>query len=110
MFSEIVRDRSLELIGRAYTSITVSDFSRYVGLPEAEAASLAAEQPGWEVTDRAPSVNKNSGIQSASSFGDDAKIGEKMICPMRRKPLEYKTVLAEKQLAQLTDFVAFLEK
>ena len=87
IISAIVRDRSLELISRAYTSISVSEFSKYIGMSEEEAASLATKEPGWTVNDR-----------------------EKLICPVRRQPVEHKTVLAEKQLTTLTDFVSFLEK
>ena len=83
----IVRGRSLELISRAYTSMSVSEFSRYVGMSEEEAISLAVKEPGWTFNDR-----------------------EKLISPVRGQPVEYKTVLAEKQLTTLTDFVSFLEK
>ena len=107
-FSEIVRDRSLELIGRAYTSISVSEFSRYIGLPEQEAVLLASKQPGWTVTDRA-TLSLKEGANPGNA-GDKGSPGEKLICPVRKQAGEHKTILAEKQLQQLTDFVAFLEK
>jgi len=84
---EIVRDRSIELISRAYTSISVSEFSKYIGMSEENAVSVALKETGWTVNDR-----------------------EKLICPVRRQPSEYKAMLAEKQLTTLTDFVSFLEK
>ena len=56
-------------------------------MSEEDAVSLAAKEPGWTVN-----------------------ISDKLICPVRRQPLESKTVLAEKQLTTLTDFVSFLEK
>ena len=87
LISETVRERSFELIGRAYTSISVSEFSKYIGMPEEDAVSLALKEPGWTVNDR-----------------------EKLICPVRRQPTECKTVQAEQQLTTLTDFVSFLEK
>ena len=85
--SEVVRDRSIELISRAYTSISVSEFSKYIGMPDEDAVILALKEPGWTVNDR-----------------------EKLICPVRRQLPENKTVLAEKQLSTLTEFVSFLEK
>ena len=87
LIPEIVRDRSVELISRAYTSISVSEFSKYIGMSEDDAVSLALKEPGWTVNDR-----------------------EKLICPVRKQLSEYQTVLAEKQLTTLTDFVSFLEK
>ena len=85
--AEVVRDRSIELISRAYTSISVSEFSKYIGIPDEDAVSLALKEPGWTFNDR-----------------------EKLICPVRKQLPENKTVLAEKQLSTLTDFVSFLEK
>lgn len=84
---EIVRDRSIELISRAYTSISISEFSKYIGMSEDQAHTQALKVPGWTVNDR-----------------------EKLIYPVRRQPTEYQNVLAEKQLTTLTDFVSFLEK
>ena len=83
----MVRDRSIELISRAYTSISVSEFSKYIGMPDEDAVILALKEPGWTVNDH-----------------------EKLICPVRRQLPENKTVLAEKQLSTLTEFVSFLEK
>jgi len=84
---ESVRERSFELIGRAYTSISVTEFSKYIGVPEQEAVSLALKEPGWTVNEQ-----------------------EKLICPVRRQPTECTTVQAEQQLTTLTNFVSFLEK
>ena len=85
--AEIVRDRSIELISRAYTSISISEFSKYIGMSEDKAHTQALKVPGWTINDR-----------------------EKLIYPVRRQPTEYQNVLAEKQLTTLTDFVSFLEK
>jgi len=83
-----VRQQSLDLVGNAYTSIKVSDFSRLVGCPnEAEAVTLALSQPGWTL--------------------DPDKVH---ICPERKKAPTIPTPAAEDQLDQLTQFVAFLEK
>jgi len=83
-----VRQQSLDLVGSAYTSIKVSDFSRLVGCPiEAEAVTLALAQPGWTL--------------------DSDKTH---ICPERKKAPTIPTPAAEEQLDQLTQFVAFLEK
>ena len=87
LITESVRERSFELIGRAYTSISVSEFSKYIGVPEQEAVSLALKEPGWTVNEQ-----------------------EKLICPVRRQPTECTTVQAEQQLTTLTNFVSFLEK
>jgi hypothetical protein len=36
----------VSLVSQAYTSITLQDFARYVGLPENESAVLALQQSG----------------------------------------------------------------
>lgn len=87
MISDRVRERSLDLVSNAYTSIAVTDFSRLVGLSELDAIALALEQPGW-------TCDKATG----------------MVCPERRKPKEISSIPAEEQLSKLTDFVTFLEK
>jgi len=84
---ETVRERSFELIGRAYTSISVSEFSKYIGMTEEDAVSMALKEPGWTVNHQ-----------------------EKLICPVRRQQTELTTVQAEQQLTTLTNFVSFLEK
>ena len=85
--TETVRERSFELIGRAYTSISVSEFSKYIGMTEENAISIALKEPGWTVNHQ-----------------------EKLICPVRRQQTELTTVQAEQQLTTLTNFVSFLEK
>ena len=65
----------------------MSEFSKYIGMSDEDAVSLALKEPGW-------TVNEN----------------EKLICPVRKQLPENITVLAEKQLSTLTDFVSFLEK
>ena len=82
-----MRERSFELIGRAYTSISVTEFSKYIGMPENESLSLAIKEPGWTVNEQ-----------------------ERLIYPVRRQPTELTTVQAEQQLTTLTNFVSFLEK
>ena len=53
-------------------------------MSDEDAVSLALKEPGWTVNDR-----------------------EKLICPVRKQLPENQTVLAEKQLSTLTDFVSF---
>ena len=48
LFSVRVRDHFVSLVGLSYTSISMKDFSGYVGLPEKEAYALALQQPGWK--------------------------------------------------------------
>lgn len=84
--ADATRDRAVELIGRAYTSITLSDFARHVGLPKAEASELVKRETGW-------SVDPESG----------------MVLPVRRPVLDVAPPPSEEQLRVLTDFVTSLE-
>jgi len=86
-----VRERAIELVGEAYTSIKVSDFAQMVGCPATtdsaqEGAAELARSVGWTVTD------------------------EGMVCPVRKVAPVAPSLAAEQQLDKLTDFVAFLEK
>merc|ERR1712025_901906 len=82
-----VRQKSLELVSRAYSSISVENFSKYVGVNEKEAVQIASNEPGWLL-----------------------KEDEQLIYPAERKQDEDAPAQSEKQLASLTDFVSFLEK
>ena len=86
-----MRERAIELVGEAYTSIKVSDFAQMVGCPATtdsaqEGAAELARSVGWTVTD------------------------EGMVCPVRKVAPVAPSLAAEQQLDKLTDFVAFLEK
>jgi hypothetical protein len=41
----------LELVGLSYTSLSLADFSVFVGLTETEALALAHQQLGWKFED-----------------------------------------------------------
>ena len=86
-FSERTRSRSVSLVSQAYSSISLEEFSNYVGLSELDAGQLATQQPGW-------------------SFDSQ----NKLILPAKMAVKETETVPSEQQLHLLTDFVAFLEK
>ena len=77
----------MRLVSQAYSSISLAEFSSFVGLSELEAGELAAQQPGWSLDPQ-----------------------EKIIIPARIEVKETETIPSEQQLHLLTDFVAFLEK
>ena len=92
-----MRERAIELVGEAYTSIKVSDFAQMVGCPCPATAAVAegggggaaaqlARSVGWTVTD------------------------EGIVCPVRKVAPAAPSLAAEQQLDKLIDFVAFLEK
>ena len=82
----------MNLVGRAYSTISLSDFAVYVGMPAADEAGvleLVRSQPG------------------GSWLYDPAS---KMVTPQRRPGPEVKVAPSEEKLRQLVDFVAFMEK
>ena len=85
--TEKTRLRFVTLVSQAYTSISLADFAKYVGLSELEAGKLAAEQPGW-------------------TYDTENRV----IRPVKAEVKETETIPSEQQLHLLTDFVAFLEK
>jgi hypothetical protein len=85
--AEKTRERFVTLVSEAYTSISLGDFSNYVGLSEVEAGQLASSQPGWSIDTQ-----------------------NKIICPAKKEVKDTETIPSEQQLHLLTDFVAFLEK
>ena len=85
--SERTRDRFVNLVSEAYSSISLVEFSNFVGLSELEAGELASKQPGWTIDTQ-----------------------NKIIIPVRNEVKETETIPSEQQLHLLTDFVAFLEK
>ena len=88
IFSEKTRARFINLVSQAYSSISLIEFSNYVGLSELEAGELASQQPGWSIDTQ-----------------------NKIIIPTQVKEVkETETIPSEQQLQLLTDFVAFLEK
>lgn len=82
-----MRKRFVSLVGKAYTSITLKDFSHYVGIPENEAIQIANEQQGW-------------------SYDPTSQ----MVLPARGEVEDDLPVPADLQLSTLTDFVTFFEK
>ncbi len=85
--SEKTRNHFVDLVSNAYSSISLSDFAKLVGLTELEAGDLASRQKGWTI---------------------DA--ANKMIIPVRKELPETEAVPSEHQLELLTNFVAHLEK
>ncbi|XP_067002457.1 COP9 signalosome complex subunit 8 [Anabrus simplex] len=81
---ESVRKRALHLVAHAYSSISLDDLGKFVGLPAEQAAQLAVEQ-GWQVD---------------SSF---------MVSPCRPSTGPDEVTSSEDQLYKLTEFVSFLE-
>ena len=75
------------MVSAAYSSISTSELSTYVGLSEPEAVALAGRQPGWAV-------------DPASGF----------VSPAGRPEPAVGAQDAEQKLTRLTDFIAFLEK
>lgn len=84
---EKTRARFVNLVSQAYSSISLAEFSTYVGLGELEAGELASQQPGWSLDTQ-----------------------NKIIIPAQVEVKETETIPSEQQLQLLTDFVAFLEK
>ena len=82
-----VRQKSLELVSQAYSSISVENVSKYVGVKGKEAVQIACNEPGWLL-----------------------KEDEQLKYPAERKQNEDAPAQSEEQLASLTDFVSFLEK
>jgi hypothetical protein len=82
---EITRKRAFDLVARAYSWISVDDFSAFMGLSVGEASNVALAE-GWKLD-----------------------VQKQMIAPcLPEKPPE-PTIPSEQQLDQLTDFVSFLE-
>ncbi|XP_059472336.1 COP9 signalosome complex subunit 8 [Neocloeon triangulifer] len=80
-----VRSRALELIGSAYSSITIESLARLLGETPAQAVASAASQPGWQI------VEGN------------------MVLPKKPAPAPGPPLTSEDQLDKLTEFVSFLE-
>ncbi|XP_050731368.1 COP9 signalosome complex subunit 8-like [Eriocheir sinensis] len=82
---EHVRNRAIELVGRAYTSIRADDFAQLLGMSVEEAASLA-QGHGW-------------GYDEPTC----------MILPVPQTPQPHAPTPSEEQLRRLADYVSFLE-
>ncbi|XP_076041628.1 COP9 signalosome subunit 8 isoform X1 [Oratosquilla oratoria] len=82
---EKTRQRAVELVGRAYTSIRAEDFAQLVGMTEEEAVK-AAQGYGW-------------GFDEAT----------RMILPTPPTTPPQQPVPSDEQLKRLTDYIAFLE-
>lgn len=80
-----IRQRIFRLIGQAYTSIAADQFAAYAGLQVDEAIQAVVAE-GWEYD----SVNK-------------------VILPKRPVAAKASPIPSENHIAQLTDFVTFLE-
>lgn len=85
IFAEHVRNRAVELVGRAYTSIRADDFAQLVGMSVEEAVSLA----------------------QGHNWGYDEPTC--MILPVPQTPQPHAPTPSEEQLRRLADYVSFLE-
>uniref|UniRef100_A0A6G4ZYA3 Putative cop9 signalosome complex subunit 8 n=1 Tax=Rhipicephalus microplus TaxID=6941 RepID=A0A6G4ZYA3_RHIMP len=82
---ERTRRRALILVAKAYSSISLDDASRFLGIPKLELADVVSSL-GWSI---------------------DATNG--MVLPTYTEVRHEDSMPSEEQLAKLTDFVAFLE-
>ncbi|XP_045605740.1 COP9 signalosome complex subunit 8 [Procambarus clarkii] len=80
-----VRQRAVDLVARAYTSISAEDFAQLVGMTVDEAV-IAAKGHGW---------------------GYDEPT--RMILPVPQAPQPHTPTPSEEQLRRLADYVSFLE-
>ncbi|XP_041476605.1 COP9 signalosome complex subunit 8-like [Lytechinus variegatus] len=83
--SDSVKQRLFQLVGNAYTSIEADQFASYLGMSKEQAIN-AVQEEGWSY---------NSTTQ--------------MILPIKPVSSREAPVPSEQQIAQLTEFVAFLE-
>jgi len=83
LIRDTTRTRALNLVAKAYTTITLTDLSRYLGVEPNEALQRATEL-GWRIE---------------GNFVHPIKLQAKSDSPIR----------SEEELALLTDYVAFLE-
>ena len=79
------KEKQIQLVGNAYSTIKLSDLSQYVGMNETETGAMV-ERVGW-------GWDKTSGVVSPKQ----SKEQRGMVPP------------TEEQLNRLTDFIAFLE-
>ena len=86
-FIATTRDRFVQLVSQAYSSISLTEFSNFVGMSEGQAEELAQRQPVWTVDTQSKIIN-----------------------PVKSEVKETESIPSEHQLRLLTDFVAFLEK
>ncbi|XP_077997703.1 COP9 signalosome complex subunit 8-like [Glandiceps talaboti] len=82
---ENIRTRSFQLIAKAYSSIGLDEFIMFLGMPTEQAVNAAVSE-GW-------------GVDSPN----------KLILPKKQVSTDDPPIPSEHQLAQLTEFVAFLE-
>ncbi|KAJ1520179.1 hypothetical protein ONE63_004393 [Megalurothrips usitatus] len=82
---EELRSRAINLIGNAYSSITISDLSAIAGISDRDAERISNER-GWII---------------------DAET--EMVHPVRPPPSSQVITSTEGQLNKLTDYVSFLE-
>ncbi|XP_038049084.1 COP9 signalosome complex subunit 8-like [Patiria miniata] len=83
--TENIRQRMFHLISQGYTTIEAEEFAAYVGLP-VDQAITAVTAEGWQ-------------------YNAD----NKMISPKKPVPQLDQAIPSEQHIAQLTDFVSFLE-
>ncbi|XP_070570038.1 COP9 signalosome complex subunit 8-like isoform X2 [Ptychodera flava] len=82
---EDVRSRAFQLVSKAYSSIGTEDFAHFIGMPTEQAVSAAAAE-GWQIDTQ-----------------------NKLIVPKKPATPQDPPIPSEQQLAQLTEFVAYLE-
>ncbi|XP_022079252.1 COP9 signalosome complex subunit 8-like [Acanthaster planci] len=83
--TENIRQRMFHLISQGYTSIEADEFAAYVGLP-VDQAIAAVKSEGWQYNAE-----------------------NKMISPQKPVAQMDQAIPSEQHIAQLTDFVSFLE-
>lgn len=85
IFLDVVRQRAVDLISQAYSSITLDTVASMTGL-SVEVCAAACIERGWRVEHET-----------------------KMVYPVRKLPEPVVQPSSEDQLYKLTDFVSFLE-
>ncbi|KAG8224951.1 hypothetical protein J437_LFUL005659 [Ladona fulva] len=90
---EAVQKRALQLVGRAYSSISVADFSSFVGLTPEEVVARATPP---------------TGVDNDGGWSMDPNVPG-MVLPRKPAPGPIIECSSEDQLYKLTEFVSFLE-
>nr|CAG4652224.1 EOG090X0F3A [Triops cancriformis] len=86
LLENLLREKTVDLIGRAYSSIKPEDMGNMVGMSGPQDAIVLAKELGWE-----------------------HQLESNMIIPKAKLQTAPLAVLAEEQLNRLTQYVSFLE-
>lgn len=90
---DAVQKRALQLVGHAYSSISVTDFSSFVGITPEEVVARATPP---------------SGVDNDGGWSMDPNVPG-MVLPRKPSPGPIVECSSEDQLYKLTEFVSFLE-